>query len=230
MKKSVFASILILSLLLTGCAKKQGGGTETSAPTNHQISTRESRDDADDHFVITPIPDHIMENLSDAILSVSFVEGDAYVDDTGKMQMDLKIYTYDKYDMIDMANVKVGDTIIRHAGAVEVISVEHGKAGRILINGGLDSDGFDFATDDDGVFYEIGYNDAKNWYQIGEATIRVSADFQGADNADVELGEVILYPGDFLIGAVTNYDFTPQNTTIRIENGQIVELNRRYIP
>ena len=61
----------------------------------------------------------------------------------------------------------------------------------------------------------------KNWYEIGEATIRVSVDFRGIDNADLEQGEVIIYPGDFLIGAVTNYDFTPYNTTIRVEDGQI---------
>lgn len=48
--------------------------------------------------------------------------------------------------------------------------------------------------------------------------------------ADLEVGEIIIYPGDFLIGAVTNYDFTPYNTTIRIEDGQVVEMNRVYIP
>ena len=52
----------------------------------------------------------------------------------------------------------------------------------------------------------------------------------GIDNADLELGEVILYPGDFLIGAVTNYDFTPYNTTIRVEDSQIVEMTRRFTP
>ena len=65
---------------------------------------------------------------------------------------------------------------------------------------------------------------------MGEATIRVSADFKDSDCADPELGEVVIYPGDFLVDAVTNYDFTPYNTTIRIEGGQIVEMNRRYIP
>lgn len=230
MMNRIFTSVMILSLLLVGCVKRHGSGTETFVPTNNQISTRETRDAADNLCAITPIPNATMENLTDAILSVSLAEGDAYVDDTGKMQMNLKIYTYDKYDMIDIANLKVGDTIIGHTGGVEVISVEQDKAGRILINGGLDADGFNLATDDDGVYYEIGYNDARNWYQIGEATIRVSVDFKGIDNSDLDLGEVILYPGDFLIGAVTNYDFTPYNTTIRVENGRIVELNRRYIP
>jgi hypothetical protein len=111
-----------------------------------------------------------------------------------------------------------------------VISIEKVESGRVCINGGLENDGFDLITDDSGVFFETGFNDIKSWYEIGAATIRVSDDFKCVDYADLELGEVIIYPGDFLIGAVTNYDFTPYNTTIRIEAGQIIEMNRRYIP
>jgi hypothetical protein len=197
-----------LFLLLAGCASAQ----------------------TDPAQKISPLPDATMENLTDAILSVSLAEGDAYVDETGKMQMDLKIYSYDCYDMVDISNLKVGDTLVRHSDEVQVTSIEQNDAGTVYINGGLDNGGFDLVTDDCGVFYEMGYNDHKNWYQVGEATIRVSADFKGSDCADPELGEVVIYPGDFLVDAVTNYDFTPYNTTIRIEGGQIVEMNRRYIP
>ena len=148
----------------------------------------------------------------------------------GRQKMNLKIYTYNKYDMVDVANLMVSDTVVRHSGEVKVISKEQNGAGTIYINGGLENGGFDLVTDDCGIFYETGFNDVKNWYEIGEATIRVSTDFKGIDNADLEEGEVIIYPGDFLIGAVTNYDFTPYNTTIRVEDGQIVEMNRVFIP
>lgn len=206
--KKISVIFTALFLLLAGCASAQ----------------------TDPAQKISPLPDATMENLTDAILSVSLEEGDAYVDETGKMQMDLKIYSYDCYDMVDISNLKVGDTLVRHSDEVQVTSIEQNDAGTIYINGGLDNGGFDLVTDDCGVFYEMGYNDHKNWYQVGEATIRVSADFKGSDCADPELGEVVIYPGDFLVDAVTNYDFTPYNTTIRIEGGQIVEMNRRYIP
>lgn len=206
--KKITVIFTALFLLLAGCASAQ----------------------TDPAQKISPLPDATMENLTDAILSVSLAEGDAYVDETGKMQMDLKIYSYDCYDMVDISNLKVGDTLVKHSGKVQVTSIEQNDAGTVYINGGLDNGGFDLVTDDCGVFYEMGYNDHKNWYQVGEATIRVSADFKGSDCADPELGEVVIYPGDFLVDAVTNYDFTPYNTTIRIEGGQIVEMNRRYIP
>lgn len=177
-----------------------------------------------------PLPDTVMENLTDAILSVSLEKGDAYVDDTGKMQMNVKIFTYDQYDMVDISAMKVGDTIVTHAGEVEITAMERSESGILSINGGPEQGGFDLVTDESGVFYEIGFDDAKNWYEVGKATIRVSAEFKGSDNSHPERGEVVLYPGDFLTNAVADYNFTPNNTTIRVEGGQIVELNRVYTP
>ena len=234
--KKIIVLWMVFCLLLTGCAASQKGNGENEIPSDIAASKAmvssdtDSTEQPEETHTITPLPDTTMENLTDAILSISLDEDDAYVDDQGRMQMDLKIYTYDKYDMVDIANLKVGDTVVRHSGEVKVISKEKNEAGTISINGGLENGGFDLVTDDCGIFYETGFNDVKNWYEIGEATIRVSVDFKGIDNADLEQGEVIIYPGDFLIGAVTNYDFTPYNTTIRVEDGQIVEMNRVFIP
>ena len=234
--KNIIALSIVFCLSLAGCASSQSGSVGNAVPAeNTNYTVAENYDPVDtahteDARTIIPLPDTTMENLTDAILSISLDEGDAYVDDQGRMQMDLKIYSYDQYDMVDIANLKVGDTLVRHDGEVKVTSKEQNDAGTIYINGGLDNGGFDLVTDDCGTFYEMGFNDTKNWYQIGESTIRVSADFKGIDSADLEQGEVIIYPGDFLIGAVTNYDFTPYNTTIRVEDGQIVEMSRVYIP
>ena len=205
--KKILMTVFFMAILLTGCS-----GEKEPAVT------------------VTPLPDTVMENLTDAVLSVSLEEGDAYVDDTGIMQMDLKIYTYDKYDMVDISALKVGDILATHSGEVEIASLEHSETGIVSINGGLKAGGLDLVTDDSTIYFETGMNDAKNWYEAGEATIRVSVDFKFLDNGDPGQGEVLFYPGSFLIGEVTNYDFTPYNTTIRIENGQIIEMNRIYIP
>ncbi len=180
--------------------------------------------------IVYPLPDVTMENLTDAILSVSLEEGDVYLDDTGKLQMNVRIYTYDAYDLVDIALLQVGDRLVTHAGEVAIISIRHLPGGTIALNGGWEEDGLTLITDDSGFYYAIGANDTKSWYEIGKATIRVSVDFQGYDQADLELGEVIFYPGSFLVNEVTNYDFTPYNTTIRIEEGQVVELHRMYMP
>ena len=226
--KNLIVLFLVVCLLFTGCihAKATPIPGDTTMTASEDTVTTEPAETAK---TILPLSDTTMENLTDAILSVSLEEGDAYVDDSGIMQMDLKIYGYDRYDMLDIANLNAGDILIRHSGDVKVTSKEQNGAGTVCINGGLENGGVNLVTEEDGVYYEMGYNDHKNWYEAGEATIRVSVDFEGVDNADLKRGEVIIYPGDFLVGAVTNYDFTPYNTTIRVENGQIVEMNRRYI-
>ena len=57
-----------------------------------------------------------------------------------------------------------------------------------------------------------------------------STDFVYHDTSDLDMGEILYYPGSFLIGEVTDYHFTPGNTTIRVENGQIMEMHRIYTP
>lgn len=222
MKKTIFLT-LVICFLLTGC----GNGSAATEVTETISSTAVPEQSASR---IYPLPDATMDNLSDAILSISLEEGDAYVDDTGKMQMDVTIYSYDKYDMVDISMLNVGDILVTHAGEVEITALERKENGTILINGGLYEDGFDLITDETSIFYECGYNDAKNWYEIGEATIRVSVDFKYHDTSDLETGEILYYPGSFLIGEVTDYNFSPYNTTIRVENGQIIEMNRVYTP
>ncbi len=222
--KRILALVMAFCLLLVGCGVSQpeaGDNTAAEIGTTEQTKTGKT---------IYPLPDTTMENLTDAILAISLEKGDAYVDDTGKLQMDVKIYTYDKYDLVDISTLAVGDTIVRYSGEVEVTSMEKNEAGTIIINGGEEAGGFDLATDDTGVFFELGFNDAKNWYEVGEATLRVSADMQGIDNADPDQGEVIFYPGDLLNDAIENFRFTPHNTTVRLEDGQVIEMTRRYVP
>ena len=226
-RKTIIALSVAFCLSLSACAKAPEESGESPAPAATPAPTAAA---VEEGRTILPLPDSTMDNLTDAILSVSFEEGSAYVDDQGRMQLDVKIYTYDKYDMVDIAGLKLGDKLSGHAGEVEITAMERDESGRIHINGGLEKGGFDLVTDDCGIFFEQGYNDSKSWYELGQATIRVSADFIGRDNADLDQGELIIYPGDFLVGAVTNYYFTPHNTTIRVENGQIVELERRYVP
>ena len=235
MKKLILLTV-VLCLLLVGCGKSFPEATtereqlDSTKAETELVDSASGEQDVALAVTVYPLPDTTMENLTDATLSISLDEGDAYVDDTGKMQMKVKIYTYDLYDAKDITQLKVGDIIVRHADEVTVTSVERGESGFLCINGGLEGGGFDLAAGGGGIFYEIGFNDVKNWYELGEATIRVSVDFIGYDRADPERGEVVIYPGDFLVDAVTDYNFTPYNTTIRIEAGQIVEMTRVFVP
>lgn len=67
-----------------------------------------------------------------------------------------------------------------------------------MINGGIENGGYDLGHTESGVYFEHGMSDMKSYYPIGEASIKVSEDFEFADSSDLDKGETIYYPGDFL--------------------------------
>ena len=137
LKKRIVVLFAALCLILSGCAEPQtddpGAAAENRNPAAMEDLGAVEPVRKDETRTIFPLPDPAMENLTDAILSVSLEEGDAYVDENGRMQMDLKIYSYDQYDMVDIAQLKVGDTLVRHSGAVEVSSKEQNEEGTIFV-------------------------------------------------------------------------------------------------
>ena len=228
------AAVICLSLMGCGASKGKDNtdvGNETEV-LNNQIETEAvTNGEVGTNDAISPLPTYIdMNNLDNCTLAVSLEYGDAYVDDTGAMQMDVTVYDYDLYDMVDIATLEEGDTIIIRGEEVKVTSLERTDRG-ILINGGLDENGYELRTDESTVWYEIGYSDMKSYYEVGKATIRVSADMKFDDKSDLDKGEVIYYPGDFLTDkAGIIYHFVPHNTSIVIENGMIIEMYRNYMP
>ena len=186
------------------------------------------------HFqtIVSPLPTDIdITNLDNCTVAVSFDKGDAYVDDTGILRLKVKVYTYDIYDIASISLLKEGDIIILRGQEVEISSLVRTEHGAIQINGGMDAEGYELISDDSTVFFENGYIDEKAYYEIGEAILHVSAEFLFTDSSDLDLGEVTYYPGDFLTDdSGILYSFSPNNTTVTIENGQVITMNRVYTP
>lgn len=216
MKKIV--CLLVLCCFLTACT------ADRETPSFPETTAAAAR--------ISPLPESIdIHHLDNCTVPVSLKEGDAYVDDTGAMQMKVTVYSYELFDLVDISQLKAGDILTIRQQDVPVTSVERDESGLVRINGGLEQGGYDLGTFDQGVFLEILPSDAKYWQELGEATVRVSPDFIYTDSSDLDKGEVIYYPGDFLVeGTGIDYNFTPNNTTIMIENERIIAMNRVYIP
>ena len=234
----------LLVLLMICCMCTACGTKEESAEVPEQaVEVVEEKEEVTEEAVveeaeategtkIVPLPTTIdMNALDNCTLAVSFEEGDAYVDDTGAMQLDVTVYTYDLYDMVDISNLKEGDIIVVQGNEVVVETLETLQSGLVFINGGMENGGYDLWHGDSGVYFEHGYNDVKSYYALGEATIRVSADFEFVDSSDLDKGEVTYYPGDFLTSdAGILYSFTPNNTSIVVEDGQIIQMTRIFTP
>ena len=217
MKKALsILLVLILAIsLLAGC------GTQT-----------ENKNEENNTKVIRPLPETLDINaLDNCTVAVSLEKGDAKLSDDGKMVMYLTVYSYELYDMVDIASLKENDVIVRKNEEVTVSEVERLDSGLVRINGGEENGGFDLVSNDSTVYYETGMNDIKAYYEIGMATLPVSDEFEYIDESVLDSEAKTYYPGDFLTDdAEIEYNFTPNNTSIVIENGTIIKLNKVYMP
>ena len=182
--------------------------------------------------VINPLPETLDVNaLDNCTVAVSLEKGDAYVDDNGKMVMNLTVYSYELYDMVDVASLEENDVIVRRNEEVTITEVERTDSGLVRINGGEENGGFDLVSNDNTVYYETGMNDIKAYYELGKVILPVSVDFRYIDESEPEKEAKTYYPGDFLTDyAGLEYNFTPNNTSIVIENGVIIAMNKVYMP
>ena len=113
--------------------------------------------------------------------------------------------------------------------AHQAVLAKYGKCD-ILINGGLDAGGHEFRPGDGGTYYEISYNDAKSYAPVGEFILPMSDDFCFVDKADLDKEPQSYYLDSFFVDDLFDWYFFPSNTTIRIENGIVVAMERVYIP
>jgi uncharacterized protein YcfL len=179
--------------------------------------------------VIKPLPETIDVNaLDNCTVAVSFEKGDARLSDNGKMLMDVTVYSYDLYDMTDVASLKENDVIVRKSEEITITEIERLESGLVRINGGEENGGFDLISNDSTVYYEIGMSDIKAYYELGKVTLPVSDEFEYIDESEPD-GEAKIYnQGDLL--ADIEYNFYPNNTSIVIENGTITKMNKVYMP
>ena len=172
-----------------------------------------------------------MNSLDNSVLNISFMQNDFYQNESGEMKLRMQIYSYEKFDLVDISDLKAGDTIILSGEEILVKFVERNDYGTVLINGGLDEGGFDLATDDSGIYFVHGYSDVKALMPVADAEFVVSETFVFHDSANLEL-DTVVYDAEDLVNGVPEsiFGYQPQNTTVRIENGQVVEMNRIYTP
>lgn len=217
MKKAV--SIILLLILFAGLFA--GCNTQT-----------ENKNEENETKVISPLPETLdVNNLDDCTVAVSLEKGAAKVSDSGKMVMDVTVYSYDLYDMADVAALSVNDVIVRRNEEVKIAELERLDSGLVRINGGEENGGFDLVSNDSNVYYETGMNDIKAYYELGKVTLPVSDEFEYIDESDLDAGAKTYYSGDFLTDASgIDYNFSSNNTSIVIENGAVTKMTRVYMP
>ena len=217
MKKtlSIILAVVLSLGMLAGCGTKTE--TESKEPNVN---------------IISPLPETLDINaLDNCTVAISLENGGVYVNDSGKMVMDVTVYSYELYDMVDIASLKENDVILRKKEEVKVTEIERLETGLVRINGGEENGGFDLVSNDSTVYYESGMNDIKAYYELGSVTLPVSDEFEYVDESDLDADAKKYFAEDFLKDdSGIEYNFSPNNTSIVIENGTIIKMNKTYMP
>ena len=232
--KKTLAILLALSVLaLSACAAKQANSdTQTdsnTAETEQKPGSEQTEQPAQGAKRIEPLAESLDLNaLTDATVAASFGAEDISEKD-GKTEITLTVYDYDLYDMVDIAQLAVGDTIVVD-GKDMVVASREDKDGFVTINGGLEQGGVNLTSDDSGVYYAVGMDDAKSYHELGKITVPVAEGFVLTDNADPEHPDETYAASDLAKLAGEGVGFTAGNTLATIEHGELTVLARSYTP
>ena len=236
MKKGLAILLALSVLALSACAAKQAN-SDTQKDSNtveteqqpDSAQTAETQQPAQEAKRIEPMPESLdPQALTDATVAASFGADDISETD-GKTELTLTVYDYDVYDMVDIAQLAVGDTIVVDGKDVVVISRED-KDGFVTINGGLEQGGVDLTSDDSGDYYAVGMDDAKSYHELGKITVPVAEGFVLTDNSDPDHPDKTYAAEDLSNLAEDAPGFVAGNTLATIEHGELTVLARSFMP
>ena len=171
--------------------------------------------------------------LADGIYPVAFNRGDMLSGASGIFLNAVHVYTMDVYDIVDIGTLNEGDAIVA-GGATYTVNTLERKDGIVLINGGMDeTDGLELIAVDESNCYRVNsYNDLATYTDRGVTTLVLDPSVVYTDSSEIGAEPVTAgYDGvvDAIKGAAID-SFDPFNTTVRIESGKVVEINRVYVP
>lgn len=169
--EKVLAILLAISVLaLSACAARQTAPDTQDTPAAETTGQPDASEQAGEEQAseeqqpaqeakrVEPLAESLDLNaLTDATVAASFGADDISGTD-GKTELTLTVYDYDIYDMVDIAQLAVGDTIVVD-GKDMVVTSREDENGFVTINGGLEQGGVDLTSDDSGVYYAVGLDD-----------------------------------------------------------------------
>ncbi len=169
-----------------------------------------------------------ISNISDGIFDVGFAEGrDVYSDTDGQTVIRMDVYEKVRFDAVDITLLSVGDMLRIDGEEITVNRIKETDAG-IQING----DGaYTLVPSDGGTYVMVGASDHISRVKVGEVTLPIAENFQMSDSSDLEKAEQTISREEFIKKASESDEiYTPGDTTVRVENGYVVEMTHVYTP
>lgn len=175
-----------------------------------------------------------VNDLPDGTYAIAFNPGDVFNGASGTFINATHIFTMDVYDGAEVNALTTGDTLMVENEAYSVVTVGN-EDGAITINPD-DEDQAPIALiplDEECYEYRLFLeDDAATYTEAGMTTLVLDDTAVYNDSADLDK-EPIIANGDDIANAITTSEdtyFNEYNTTVRVENGKVVEINRIYVP
>jgi hypothetical protein len=172
-----------------------------------------------------------VNSLEDGIYPVAFNRGDVMKGASGIYMNAVHIFTEDMYDIAQLEALNIGDSIVVNGETVQVSSIEYGD--RILINGGMLEGGVDLDPIEEGNSWRFcGDDDISAYTEVGVTTLEVDPSATYIDASNINADPVKADYEGIVDAMMASEDetFDQYNTTVRIENGKVVEINRVFRP
>lgn len=180
---------------------------------------------------IIPLDEGIdVNNLTDCELPCT-INFDTLKNTDDGMTVDFEIYTMDLYDAVAMNNMNIGDTIEVDGENIVVNSIDE-KNGVIYVNGGEEEGGAEFISNGGGTYRYFGMDDYATYTNEGTVNLEIGKDASLTDNSNMDEPDGVTVKGSDLYDYFEKSDkyFFWGNTTVRIEDGKVVEIVRKFVP
>ncbi len=248
---NIIFTVVLLSIILTGCGtateeltNSVGTQAGTSAETETEASTEAEAETETTAETSAPAEKKEVfalngplgryqgpEEFDNANFAASFEEADLVKTNDGTFSLTVMICRYEMFSEEEINTLKKGDVIWCLGEEVVVDTIETRTDGAIVINGGIENGGRILKTEDNAVYFEAGMNDRKSYYEIGENTYTLAADFVLTDHSDPENDQSVTYTAEeFLALDHGDAGFINANTMVKTVDGVITAIERRYIP
>ena len=139
------------------------------------------------------------------------------------------VYSEDIYDIVDIATLETGDTIVIAGEPVPVETLELDEDDDLMINGIW----LLHAFEEDNGWKVVQEDDYPTWTERDDVTLPPAANVVYTDSSVLDQDPVTVTGASEIAAAIASSEdasFSQYNTSIRVENGEVVEINRAYMP
>ncbi len=220
--------------VMTGCMVLACAGCGTSGE-NQSTNIKSTQVDmpietSTEEICVEPIQSmYDVNDLSNSEFAASFNADDVKTQEN-QTSIHLTAYDYEQFNASEIENLKVGDTLVIDQKEMKVESVEPQSDSWIQINGGLEQDGCDLYKGEDGLYYEMQL-ESKSYQPMTELDLPLTKNFVFMDSPDPDKQGQKYNTEEFLDLLKDDvYGFYPNNSTVTVENGEITQITRNFIP